>query len=350
MLIALLATIVFLFTLMEFVPGDPAMVVLGEGATEEGIAAIHEQLGLDDPYLVRLGRYIGNLVQGDMGTSYKTRQPIAPAFFSRLPLTMIIAFFGVIIGTIIGVIAGVVSAVKQYSIADRVLTAISLFGASAPSFWLAMLFVLIFSVKLGWLPATGSYTFAHWILPVATIGLQCSASITRMTRSSMLEVIRQDYIRTARAKGQTELKVIITHALRNAFIPILTQIGTNINAYLGGTVLVESVFAIPGIGNYVLDGVKTMDTPVVLSGIVFICGMCSVITFIIDMAYAFIDPRIKATYGFGVKKKKQALPAAVEAAVEEQEKERVAEMDEKAKEREAELEEAGTAGKGGKDE
>ncbi len=309
MALALLATIVFLFTLMEFVPGDPALVVLGEGATEENIAAIHKELGLDDPYLVRLGRYLGDLLQGDMGTSYKTRQPIAPAFFSRLPLSMIIAFWGVLVGTILGVLAGIISAVKQYSIFDRVLTVISLFGASAPSFWLAMMFVLIFSVKLGWLPATGSYSFKHWILPVVTIGLQCSASITRMTRSSMLEVIRQDYIRTARAKGQTEIRVIISHALRNAFIPILTQIGSNINGYLGGTVLVESVFAIPGIGNYVLDGVKTMDTPVVLSGIVFICLMCSFVTFFIDMAYAFIDPRIKATYGFGVKKKKKAAVA-----------------------------------------
>ncbi|MEL7622604.1 MAG: ABC transporter permease [Clostridiales bacterium] len=302
MVITLLATVVFLFTLMEFVPGDPALVVLGEGATEENIVAIHKELKLDDPYIVRLTRYIGNLIQGDMGNSYKTRQPIAPALFARLPLTMTIAVWGIIVGTIIGLIAGVVSAVKQYSLFDRILTFISLFGASAPSFWLAMLFVLIFTLKLGWLPATGSYTLKHWILPVATIGLQASATITRMTRSSMLEVIRQDYVRTARAKGQTQFKVVISHGLRNAFIPILTVICTRINGYLGGTVLVESVFAIPGLGNYVLDGVKTMDTPVVLSGVVFICFMCTIVTFLTDMAYAFIDPRIKSTYGFGVKR------------------------------------------------
>ena len=172
-----------------------------------------------------------------------------------------------------------------------------------------MLFVLIFSLKLGWLPATGSYGFVYWILPVATIGLQASSGITRMTRSSVLEVIRQDYIRTARAKGQTELVVIIKHALRNAFIPILTQISSSLTEYLGGTVLVESVFAIPGIGNYVLDAVQRQDIPVVLSGIFVICAMCSVVILLTDLAYALIDPRIKATFGFGVKKKKKAAVA-----------------------------------------
>ncbi len=313
MVFTLLATIIFLFTLLEFVPGDPALVVLGEGATLENIEQIHKELKLDDPYLVRLTRYIGGLVQGDMGTTYKSRLPIAPTLFARLPLTLTIAVYGIIVGTFVGLAAGVVSAVRQYSVFDRALTFFSLFGASAPSFWLAMLLVLIFALKLHWLPATGSYSFKYWIMPVAVIGLQCSASITRMTRSSMLEVIRQDYIRTARAKGQTENKVIIVHALRNAFIPILTVIGVNINGYLGGTVLVESVFAIPGLGSYVLDGVRSMDTPIVLSGVVFICFMCSIVTFVVDMAYAFIDPRIKTTYGFGVKKiKKKSGPTAIE--------------------------------------
>lgn len=310
LVMTLLVTIVFLFTLMEFVPGDPALVILGDGATIDNIQAVRKEFKLDDPYPVRLGRYIVNLAQGDMGTSYKTRQPIAPDLFSRLPLTMIIAVWGIIVGTIIGLIAGVVSAVRQYSLLDRVLTIISLFGASAPSFWLAMIFVLVFALKLDWLPASGSYSFYHWILPVGTIGLQASASITRMTRSSMLEVIRQDYIRTVRAKGQTEFRVVVSHALRNAFIPILTIIGINICGYLGGTVLVESVFAIPGLGTYVLDGVKTLDTPVVLSGVAFICFMCTIVYFLVDIAYAFIDPRIKTTYGFGVKKAKiKAVPA-----------------------------------------
>lgn len=305
MTITLLATIVLLFTLLELVPGDPAMVIAGEGATDEIIAAIHEKWGLDDPYLVRLTRYLGNLLKGDLGISYMTQQPIAPALFARLPLTLIIAFWGVFVGTILGIIVGVISAVKQYSIMDRVTTAVTLFGASAPSFWLAMLFVLIFSIKLRWLPATGSYSLIHWILPVATIGLMCSAGVTRMTRSSMLEVIRMDYIRTARAKGQTELKVIIRHALRNAFIPILTQVGATFCGFLGGTVLVESVYAIPGLGDYIITAVKQKDVPVVLSGVVIVCAMCAIVNLVIDIAYAFIDPRIQATYGFKKKAKKK---------------------------------------------
>jgi peptide/nickel transport system permease protein len=201
--------------------------------------------------------------------------------------------------------AGIVSAVKQYSLFDRILTAFSLFGASAPSFWLAMVGVLIFSIKLGWLPPSGSYSFRYWILPISTIGLQCSANITRMTRSSMLEVIRQDYIRTARAKGQTEFIVITRHALRNAFIPILTQIGQDIIGYLGGMVLIESVFGIPGVGEYILNAVRNMDIPVVLSGVVFICAICSLVIFIVDISYAFLDPRIQSTYGFHIKKAKK---------------------------------------------
>lgn len=305
MTITLLATIVLLFTLLELVPGDPAMVIAGEGATDASIAAIHEKWGLDDPYIVRLGRYLGNLVKGDLGVSYMTQQPIAPALMARLPLTLIIAFWGVFVGTILGIIVGVISAVRQFSIMDRVTTAITLFGASAPSFWLAMLFVLVFSIKLKWLPATGSYSLIHWILPVATIGLMCSAGVTRMTRSSMLEVIRMDYIRTARAKGQTELKVIIRHALRNAFIPILTQVGAQFCGFLGGTVLVESVYAIPGLGDYIITAVKQKDVPVVLSGVVIVCVMCAIVNLVIDLAYAFIDPRIQATYGFKQKAKKR---------------------------------------------
>ena len=306
MIFTLLATIVVVFTLMEFVPGDPARAILGEHATDEAVTAIHEKLGLDDPYLVRLGRYIVNLCQGDMGTSYRTGRPVSEELMARFPITLRITIFAVVVGTLLGILAGVVSAVKQYSLFDRILTAVSLFGASAPSFWLAMLFVLLFSLKLGWLPATGSYGVEYWILPIVTLGLQCSASITRMTRSSMLEVIRQDYVRTARAKGQTEFKVIVSHALRNALIPILTVIGGQACGYIGGTVLIESVFGLPGIGNYILDSVNYMDYPVVTSGIVFICFCCVIITFLVDMTYAFVDPRIKATYGFGNKKMKKA--------------------------------------------
>ena len=296
LVLTLLATIVLIFTLMEFVPGDPAQAILGPTATEETIAQVHEQLGLDDPYLVRLGDYLLGLLRGDLGESYKTAQPVFTELMARFPVTLKITVFAVIIGSIIGIIAGVISAVKQYSIFDRVLTAISLFGASAPSFWLAMLLVLLFSLKLQWLPATGSYGFEYWILPIGTLGLQCSASITRMTRSSMLEVIRQDYIRTARAKGVPEKTVIRKHALKNALIPVVTVIGLQFGSLLGGATLTETVFAWPGVGRLVVDSIKSKDAPMVLGCIVMLTITFSVINLIVDLLYAYIDPRIKAQY------------------------------------------------------
>ncbi|MDD2498562.1 MAG: ABC transporter permease [Desulfitobacteriaceae bacterium] len=263
MLLVLLASVVLIFTLMYFVPGDPALSLLGENATVEAVRDIHEKLGLDDPYVVRLGRYLWDFLHGDLGTSYRSKRPVMDELLARYPTTLKITFGSIALGILIGISAGIVSAVKQYSLFDRIFTSISLFGASAPSFWTAMVLVLIFSIWLRWLPATGSYSLKHWLLPIFTLGLQCSASIMRMTRSSMLEVIRQDYVRTARAKGQTEFNVIVNHALRNALIPILTTIGIKITGFIGGSVLVETVFALPGMGKYILDSVTFQDYPVV---------------------------------------------------------------------------------------
>ena len=313
MICVLLATIIFIFTLMWFTPGDPAQIMLGESATPEAIQAIHDEFGLDDPYIVQLVRYIGDLFTGDMGISYRSRNPVFSELMARFPTTMTLTLGATVLGTLIGIFAGIVSAVKQYSILDRILTLFSLFGVSAPSFWLAMMLVLIFSVELGWLPATGSYGAIYWILPIFTLGLQCSANIMRMTRSSMLEVVRQDYVRTARAKGQTELKVITRHALKNALLPILTVVGIEMCGYIGGSVLVESVFALPGIGKYVLDSVSFKDKPVVLGGVILICFCCNIITFVVDLLYGFVDPRIKATYG--AKKKHRAIVQAKREAI-----------------------------------
>lgn len=296
MIYVLFAMVVFIFTLMYFTPGDPAQIMLGESATPEALQAIHEEFGLDDPYIVQLLRYIGHLLMGDMGISYRSRNSVFSELMARFPTTMTLTLGATILGTLIGIFAGVVSAVKQYSILDRFLTMFSLFGVSAPSFWLAMMLVLIFSVELGWLPATGSYGAIYWILPIFTLGLQCSANIMRMTRSSMLEVVRQDYVRTARAKGQTEFKVVTRHALKNALLPILTVVGIEMCGYIGGSVLVESVFALPGIGKYILDSVSYKDKPVVLGGVILICFCCNIITFAVDLLYGFVDPRIKATY------------------------------------------------------
>lgn len=297
MLLVLFASVVLIFTLMYFVPGDPALSLLGENATVEAVREIHEKLGLDDPYVTRLGRYLWDFLHGDLGISYRSKRPVLSELLARYPTTLIITFGSISLGIIIGISAGIVSAVRQYSLFDRIFTAISLFGASAPSFWTAMVLVLVFAIWLGWLPATGSYSLKHWILPIFTLGLQCSASIMRMTRSSMLEVIRQDYVRTARAKGQSEFNVIVNHALRNALIPILTTIGIRITGFIGGSVLVETVFALPGMGKYILDSVTFQDYPVVQGGVVWICLNCIVITFIVDMLYGVVDPRIRGMYG-----------------------------------------------------
>ena len=297
MLFVLVAAIILVFTLMEFAPGDPIRSMLGEGATVEQEIALREKLGLDRPYLERLGSFIWGLLHGDLGRSYRSDISVFDEIISRYPITLKLTFGSVALGILIGVPIGIISSVKQYSIFDRVFTGISLFGVSAPSFWIAMLLVLIFSVKLRWLPPTGTYSFEYWILPVVTMGLQTSASIMRMTRSSILEIIRQDYVRTARAKGQTESKIILKHVLPNALIPILTTVGISIYSFLGGSVLVETVFAMPGLGKFILDSVNFKDYPCVLGGILWISLNCVVVTFIIDMLYAVVDPRIKSVYG-----------------------------------------------------
>lgn len=303
----LLGVVVIIFTLMYVTPGDPALSILGENATPEQIAAIHKKLGLNDSYLVQLTRYFFNLLQGDLGTSYRSGRPVLEEILSRYPNTVILAFSSVALGILIGVTVGIISAVKQYSFLDKFFTVFSLLGVSAPSFWIAMVLVVIFSVQLRLLPATGSTEFRHWVLPVFTLGLQASASIMRMTRSSMLEVIRQDYIRTSRAKGQTELLTIMRHAFRNALVPIITVIGIQICGFLAGAVLVETVFAIPGVGKFIVDSVTFKDYPVVQGAVFWIGLNCVLINLFVDIIYCFVDPRIKGQYS---RPKAKKTPAA----------------------------------------
>jgi len=305
MLPVVFGIIVIIFTLMYLTPGDPALSILGENATPEQIQAIHDELGLDDPYLVRLGRYFFGVLQGDFGISYKSGRPVMDEILQRYPYTLKLTFASVLLGVIIGVTAGIISAIRQYSILDNFFTTFSLFGVSAPSFWIAMVLVLIFSVRLKLLPATGSYEFKHWILPVFTLGLQASASIMRMTRSSMLEVIRQDYIRTSKAKGQSEFITVMKHAFKNALVPIITVIGIRICGFLAGAVLVETVFAIPGLGKFIIDSVNFKDYPIVQGGVLWIGLNCIVINLIVDIIYCFVDPRIKSLYALKKTKKQK---------------------------------------------
>lgn len=311
MMIPVLFGVAFvIFTMLYFTPGDPAVQILGEGATPEAIAALREELGLNAPFVVRFFNYIKDLVwYGDLGISYSTNRPVIDEILSRFPTTLELAALSVLIATFIGVFCGIIAAVRQYSIYDNVATVVSLIGASMPNFWQGIMMILLFSVYLGWLPASGFDSPICWIMPAMTIGTSTAASIMRMTRSSMLEVIRKDYIRTARAKGQSEFVVIFHHALKNAMIPVLTTIGLSFGRMMGGAVLTESIFAIPGLGSLIVNAIKARDYPVVQGGVLFIAFVFGFVNLFVDILYAFCDPRIKAMYGSGKKRKKEAAKA-----------------------------------------
>ena len=297
MIPVLLGVSFVVFLLMYISPGDPAKMILGEMAEPEEIEALRETLGLNAGFWERYLNYMRDIIlYGDLGISYTTREPVIVEVMERFPITLRLASSGVLVALCIGIPCGIIAATKQYSIFDKIGTFISLFGASAPSFWIAMVLVLFFSVKLKWLPPTGTYGPIYWILPVATLGFQASASIMRMTRSSMLEVIRQDYIRTSHAKGQTEFKTIMVHGFRNALVPIITVVGIRICGFLAGAVLVETVFAIPGLGKFIIDSVNFKDYPVVQGGVLWIGLNCIIINLLTDIVYCFVDPRIKAVY------------------------------------------------------
>ncbi len=310
MIPVLLGVMILVFSIMYFTPGDPVRQMLGVGASEEVVQATRDELGLNDPYIVQLGRYIKDVVlHQDLGTSYISGNSVFDEILQRFPNTLKLATLGVGIAVLVGVSMGIISATMQYSIFDRIASSIALLGVSMPTFWAGLMAVIIFSVKLGWLPPSGSYGPEYWVLPALTLGLHGSANIMRMTRSSMLEVIRQDYIRTARAKGQKERIVIAYHALKNAMIPVVTVIGMQFGGLLGGSILIESVFAIPGLGMYIIDSINSRDYPVVRGGVLLLALSFSVVNLLVDILYAMIDPRIKSQYGI---KKKRRMSANVE--------------------------------------
>lgn len=307
----LLGVIVVIFSIMYMTPGDPARMILGEAAPASAVEELRETLGLNDSYFTQLVRYIKNIVfKFDLGKSYASKKPVIDEILDRFPTTILLATISVTISVVVGVALGIISATKQYSIFDKIATGVSLLGVSMPTFWAGLMAVIVFAVHLRWLPASGSYGWKYWILPSLTLGLSSSATIMRMTRSSMLEVIRQDYIRTARAKGQSERVVIIYHALKNAMIPVVTVIGMRFGGLLGGSVLIESVFAIPGLGKFIIDSINMRDNPVVQGGVLLLALSFSVCNLLVDILYGFIDPRIKSQYGVS---KKRGVKKNVEA-------------------------------------
>lgn len=284
------------FTIMFFTPGDPAKIMLGERAPAEEVALLRTQMGLDDPFHIQFFNFVKNAVQGDLGRSLVTKQPVASEIWARFPATLQLSAAAVLIAILMGIPIGIISATKQYSAFDMISMVIALLGVSMPNFWQGMMMILLFSITIRILPSSGYGTLNHLIMPAMTIGTSAAAVITRMTRSSMLEVVRQDYIRTARAKGLSERVVINRHALKNALIPIVTVVGLQFGGLLGGAVLTESIFSWPGVGRFMVDAIRTKDYPSVQGGVLMLALTFSIVNLAVDILYAYIDPRIKAQY------------------------------------------------------
>jgi len=292
----LLGVTLVIYLILNMAPGDPAKVILGEQATPEQIAELREEMGLNDPVLVQYARYIFNLVQGDMGESYNSGLKCNVEIFARFPNTLRLTICAISLAVILALPIGIIAAVKQNSIFDGVSMFIALIGLSMPVFWLGLLLILFFSLRLGWFPSSGADGWKSLVLPTVTLGFQQMASIARVTRSSMLEVIRADYIRTARAKGVAESKVITKHALKNALIPTVTVVGLQFGGMLGGSVMTESVYAWPGVGRLMVQSINKRDIPMVLGCVIMFSVTSSVVNLLVDVLYGFIDPRIKSQY------------------------------------------------------
>jgi peptide/nickel transport system permease protein/oligopeptide transport system permease protein len=281
------------FAMVRLIPGDPAEIIAGQAATRELVEGIRRDLGLDRPILVQYVDFLLNLLEGDLGHSIRSRIPVTVELAVRVPNTVILALSGIAVATLVGVPAGIVSAVKPYSVIDTLVMLVALAGLSMPVFWSGLMLILIFAVVLGWLPAVGTGTPAHVVLPAVTVGMTSAAIIARITRSSMLEVLRSDYVRTARAKGLSEGLVINRHALRNALIPVVTVIGLQMGTLLSGAVLTESVFAWPGVGRLIVEGILARDYPLVQGAVLVVALSFVLVNLLVDVLYAAVDPRIR---------------------------------------------------------
>ena len=284
------------FLVLKMTPGDPARVVAGSEADEATVEQIREELGLNKPVLQQYVDYMLALLHGDMGTSYTTRKPVADEILARMPTTFILAFAGVFVAVLIGIPLGIISATKQYSVLTTSAPCWPWAAWPCPTSGSGLMLILLFSLKLGWLPSGGGDSWTAYVLPAITLGVGATASFMRTTRSSMLEVIRQDYIRTARAKGAGEGRVVMHHALRNAMIPVITVIGLQIGTLLGGAVVNETVFSLPGLGTLMINAINQKNEPVVLGCLITFAIIFSLVNLLIDILYAFIDPRIKSQY------------------------------------------------------
>ncbi|WP_141395411.1 ABC transporter permease [Lysinibacillus fusiformis] len=293
MVITLIGVSILVFLMMHLIPGDPVTYILGDFASEEAIVEMKKTLGLDQPLFIQYIDYIKNVLQGNLGTSYITGLTVGEEIVARFPITVQLALYSLIIGAVIGILMGILAAVKQNTIFDQLAMVISLIGISAPGFWIALFLIWMFSYQFNIFPISGYRGFYSLILPSITLGLGSAGNIARMTRSSMLEVIKQDFMRTAQAKGLAMIPMIFKHALQNAMIPVITLIGLQFGFLLAGAVVIETVFALPGLGSFSIEAITKRDLPTVQGLVLFMAFLFIITNMIVDLVYSLIDPRIK---------------------------------------------------------
>lgn len=296
----LLGVLLVTFVFIRLIPGDPALLLLGDAATPQAVAELRREMGLDQSVGVQFSRYVGQVVQGDFGTSVRTRRPVLGEILRVLPYTLQLAFAAVLIGTAIGIPVGIVAALRHNTTLDYVLTSVTLLAMATPAFWFGILLILLFSYQLNWFPAIGVgrssdplTLLAHLTLPALAVGLRNAAGLARMTRAYVLEVLYMDYVRTARAKGIAETSIVLKHVLKNAMIPIITFIGLEMGILLGGTVVTETLFARPGLGKLMVDAIFSRDYAQMQASILFWAILYVAINLIVDLTYALFDPRIR---------------------------------------------------------
>jgi len=286
----------FIFLVLAFAPGDPVTLIMGPDATHEQLAAKRHELGLDQNVFLRYGRYMSEVVRGDLGTSWLSGKQVFMEFSQRVPNTFMLSLVTLVITTIFGIPFGIIAAVKQNTPVDVATLVFALTFSSIPTFWFALMMQIVFALWLGWFPSMGIGSLRHFILPALTLSMVQITNQLRMTRSSMLDVIGQDYVRTARAKGAGEFRVITGHVVRNGMLPVITNLGISFANTFGGAIVTETVFAIPGIGSYMINAAKTRDVPIVMGVIIFVAIYVAIINLIVDLIYAFVDPRVKLEY------------------------------------------------------
>jgi peptide/nickel transport system permease protein len=289
----LFGVVTLVFSFIHLIPGDPVQIMLGEGAQAADVEQLRQRLGLDQPVLVQYGKYLKDLLKGDMGVSFRFGEPVRGIILSRYPATMQLAFFSLIVGMLIAIPAGVAAATRPGTWLDRAITLATLLGISLPNFASGPIAIIVFSILLGWLPVSGRASPAHYVLPAATLGASLSAILTRMVRAGMIEELQEEYVKTARAKGLPESRVLLKHALKNCLIPVVTVIGLQFGTLLAGAIITETIFSWPGIGRLTIQAINSRDYPLVQGCILMIACTYVFVNLVTDLLYGFLDPRIK---------------------------------------------------------